>query len=274
MGEWTFPERNPIVSYRVGVEFARALPAGTLRQLSARHAEFRRDLPRRVLQQALTLQLGGAPVPQPQADVGGVVFDFVQPDGTIGRALSVVQQVASYMVADYPRWVEFWPQAERLLRPAIELALAENIPVTALILAANNRFAWSSAEESPDFTRAMRSDSGLVARHMLDCDGAAHSLHGYYKSHDAPKGQRLDNIMISSAKSASGSWDLDVNFAFRLTLHEPVRDIGTLFTANDADDRPLLEQGLKSLHQLNNQLFRDIVAESLVNRIPGLPGRC
>ncbi len=273
MGEWTFPEPNPIISYLVGIEFGRPLPGSILRQLSTRHGEFRRDLPRQILQQALTLQLGGAPVQQPQADVGGVVFDSVLPDGTVGRALSIVQQVATYMTAEYRRWVEFWPQAERLLRPAAELALAEKIPVTALSLAVNNRFAWSSEAEPPDFRRAIRSGSGLVASHMLDCDGAAHSFHGYFKVHPEPKGQRLDNIMVSSVKPAS-TWLLDVNFGYRLVLEKPVVDVESLFTLDASNGRSLLESGLDSMHHLNNRLFCEMITESLVKQMPGLPDRC
>jgi hypothetical protein len=75
-----------------------------LKQISALHPQFKRELPRRVEQQALTFQVGAGPGPVPRADIGGVVFDEVGRDGSILSGLSVVQATASFMVAEYSRW--------------------------------------------------------------------------------------------------------------------------------------------------------------------------
>jgi uncharacterized protein (TIGR04255 family) len=268
VGEWSFNPPNPIVGYTVGAEFSRPLSPGVLRQISGLYPQFSRELPRRVEQQALTLRVGGGPAPVPQMEIGGVVFDEVQRDGSTAAAVSVFQATATFMVAAYTRWVEFWPRAERLLRTVVTPGLSE-CPVHALVLTSNNRFSWSG-DNPPRFALALRDTSRLIALNAIDCRGPFHSFHGYLEAHANPPGDRLVNVLVSSAPLSDGRFVLDVNFNFRLTLRDPASDSTGLFEPR-ADGRALLACGLDSLHQLNNRLFCDVIAPLVIRGIPGLP---
>ena len=276
MGEWKVidPNPNPIVGYTVGFEYQRPLDEASLVALSDAHGQFRRELPRRNEQRAVTLlQLGGPPLSVGPHPLAGVAFSSFRPDGTIGKTLSAVQQTISFMIADYQRWAEFWPQAERLLRVMADHGPKE-LPVIALLLNANNRFEWSSSDEPPDLRLILREDSVYVAPHLLTCRDAAHSFHGFVDIHAEPPGTRLDNIMIASIPAKQGSTHLDVNFSFRLQLESPFRTAAEMFVAKDSDPWSSLRIGLESLHQLNNRLFCATIAPSIVERIPGLPQSC
>lgn len=103
IGEWTFASPNPIVAYSVGVLLERPLSPKVVREISVAHGRFKRELPRRVEQQALTFQVNAPPGQPPELALGGVVFDKLYPDGRAQTALTVNRSVITYMVAEYTR---------------------------------------------------------------------------------------------------------------------------------------------------------------------------
>jgi uncharacterized protein (TIGR04255 family) len=268
---WRYPGTNPIVGYTVGVELAQPLSPPTIRRVSGLHSQFKRELPRRAEQQAVTIQMGGFPqVPTPaHADLSGIVFDRLKPDGNTEAALSVVQATITYMRSEYSRWVEFWPVAERLLQTVGDVALTE-ASVCALLLVANNRFEWSGERDKVEPGRLLRKEPKHVAQHVLDCAGPSHSFHGYIVESDDPRGQRTDNIFYVVGFQPDGLTFLDLNFNIRLALAEPIAGSEALFRA----PRSFLAKALLSLHNLNKKLLRDIILESAIAAIPGLPKTC
>jgi len=185
LGHWRFNEPNPIVGYTVGIEFKKPLTPPTLRRISGLHGQLKRELPRRSEQQAVTIQMGGSPQMPAHAELSGVVFDRLKPDGNPQQALSVSQAVATYMTSDYTRWAEFWPVADRLLRAVGDIVLAETA-VRAVLLMANNRFEWAGTPGNIDVASLLKKDPRYVAQHVLDCTGPCHSFHGYVVQNRSP----------------------------------------------------------------------------------------
>jgi hypothetical protein len=274
MGDWTFDGPNPIVSYTVGLEFDRALSSATLRQISALHGSIKRDLPRRIEQQAITFQMGiGVPAgvggsQGPRPDLGGVVFDHLLPDGKALSSLGVSQGTVQYMLSQYSRWAEFWPVAERLLAIVGNVALQE-VAVRAVQLIANNRFVASDTKiELPNLIK----QSAYIAPHVLKCSNPCHSFHGYQVANAEPPGQRIDNVLLSVGYTAEGKAFAELNFNLRLILNEAITEAATLFRQNRLGS--LLASTLEKLHGLNNTLIRDILVEGVSTSIPGLSITC
>ncbi|HEY1934387.1 MAG TPA: TIGR04255 family protein [Acetobacteraceae bacterium] len=270
MGEWTFPGPNPITSYTVGLLLERPLPAAVIRQISGQHAHFKRELPRRTEQQAITFQVGASPGQQPRPELGGVTFDYLKPDGGTRAALAVNQVAITYMVAEYTRWAEFWPVAERLLTVVANIALSE-VPIRGFLLLANNRFLWSPGEV--EVTALIRRDPTYVAPHILECHAQGHSIHGYTIDLNDPAGVRTDNIFCLLGTTDEGPF-LDLNFNLQLRLGTVVTTGKALLESVEGRSRPLLEETLDMLHNTNKSLLREIVLESVVSKIPGLPLPC
>ena len=269
MGKWTFNDPNPIVGYTVGIELAQPLSPSVVRHISLLHSRFRRDLPRRLNLQAVTFQMG-APAPQsPQPAMSGVVFDSLLPDGRTKSALTANQNVVSFMIADYSRWVEFWPLADRLLREICIPALNET-PAKSLLLIANNRFRWANggSESDVNVSQLLRREQRYIAPYILDYRGPCHCFMGYQADNREPPGRRTDNVFLTVTTSEDGTF-LDLNFNLRLELTIPA-SLEELFESTDVDGRSQLEQILDSLHQLNKRLMRNIIADSMVEAIPGL----
>jgi uncharacterized protein (TIGR04255 family) len=269
MGKWTFSDPNPIVGYTVGIELARPLSPPVLGHISALHARFRRDLPRRLNQQAFTFQVG-VPAQQPsQPAITGVVFDSLLPDGRTKMALSVHQSVLTFMVGEYSRWVEFWPLADRLLREVGGPALDE-APARALVLIANNRFTWSNSDSKSgvDISMLLRPAQKYVPPYLLGRQGSCHSFLGYTVDNSDPAGKRTDNVILAVQLSDEGQF-LDLNFNIRLELAAP-QSRQQLFEGSDGGQHCLLERTLDDLHELNKGLMRNVLLDSVAQTIPGL----
>jgi uncharacterized protein (TIGR04255 family) len=279
MAGWTYNGTNPIVGYTVGIEFGRPLRPATIRQISALHGRFKQELPRRVEQQAITFQMGipfqqmGVAAPSsPPAELGGVVFDSLLPDGRTRSALSVNQTAASYTTSQYTRWVEFRPVAERLLSEVGKVALSET-PAKGLLVAANNRFEWGAGADF-DISKLIRPEPKYVAPFVLQCLGPCHSFHGYAIPHSDPPGNRIDNIFLTVNRSAEGAAVLDLNFNLRLQMTREITDPDELFETASTKQHSPLARALLTLHELNKALLRDILLESVAESIQGLTLPC
>ncbi len=275
MPSWTYEGLNPIVGYTVGIEFARPLSPATIRQISALHGRFfKQELPRRVEQQAVTIQMGtfGQPmnvaVPPAQPELGGVIFDSLLPDGRTRSALAVNQAAATYSTSQYTRWVEFCPVAERLLTEVGRIALHE-VPAQGLLLIVNNRFQWPAAD-TVDISELIRSEPKYVAPFILQCRGPCHSFHGYSISQFDPPGKRIDNILLSLSSLPEGTMALDLNFNLRLHFAQAIADPDELFESAARKDDSNLARALWKLHELSKALLRDTLLDSMTKSIQGL----
>lgn len=271
MGEWRFHGPNPIVGYTVGLLLEQPLSASIISQISGLHGHFKRELPRRTEQQAITFQVGAQPIASPRPELGGVVFDHLFPDGRARYALAVNQGVITYMVAEYSRWIEFWPVAERLLKDVMTVALTA-VPVRGFLLTANNRFTWSSGD-APVVGELIRRDPPYVAPHILASSAPSHSIHNYTVRQETPAGERTDAIICMLGKGGEEAF-IDLNFHLQLRLDAPVTDIVSLFGSTQSQTPPLLEDTLDALHETNKKLLRETIRDSTVTGIPGLLATC
>lgn len=267
IAEWTFTGPNPIVAYSVGVFLERPLSPQVVREISAAHGRFKRELPRRVEQQALTFQMGSPPGQPPELALSGVVFDKLYPDGRAQTALTVSRSIITYMVAEYTRWVEFWPVAERLLQEVLGPAL-KITPVQGFVLVANNRFRCTA--DSPDLASLLRQNPAYLAPHMLRCEPPSHSVHNYSVHQSNPAGTRTDSIVCSLSQH-EGETLLDLNFTLNVRLEAVVTSERDLLGDPAWNGKTLLGYSLDVLHEGNKALLREIILESLVAKIPGLP---
>lgn len=269
MGNWTFDGPNALTGYTVGIDVGQLSPA-VIRQVSALHPNFKRDLPRRLEQQALTFVVGGAPMTQsPAPEINGVVFDSLMPDGRTKAALSIGPNALFYSAAEYTRWVEFWPVAERLLSAAARIVMTE-APAKGFILMANNRFQWSDSATSPDLNSLVCAGTPYLPPRILECKGPCHNFYGYTVTQTSPAGDRTDNILFSVMNLPEGQIVADVNFNLRLALQQPVDSFDTLLGNEIGGPRSYLEEALWNLHQLNKDLFRATIRSEIGDKMPGL----
>jgi uncharacterized protein (TIGR04255 family) len=274
--DWCYNGPNPIINYAVAVEFRAPLPQTTLKAISTGHAKVRGDLPRRVEQPSITFQMagpqlrfGGAPLtPTPIQGLGGVIFDTLNPDGTMRAALAVNPMSVTYMTSHYPRWVEFWPVAERLFEVVVEM-ISPAPQISSLTLNAINKFRPCESAVAPLLDSLISRHSPYIAPNLLTSKGFGHSFHGFVKDSVDPDGQTTINVNVGWSPGADKKTEVDITFQLRRSFVSPL-SAATVFDQGGGISCELLGTLFLDLHKQNNQMFQEVVDHRICSQIPGL----
>src|SRR4051794_34327960 len=118
----------------IGIEVRAPIPPDVIKDISSLHPQFQRDLPRKLEQQMVTVQV------QPMAQVspaitpqlGGVTFDEVGRSGESVQGLFIDLMRVGYFSTKYTRWTEIWPFTKRVLT-ACGKPVLQRSPVSAIL---------------------------------------------------------------------------------------------------------------------------------------------
>ena len=264
MTDWDFEGANPIVNLAVALELASPVMPPAIQEIASKHSLFRRDLPRRLDQPMMLLPIPGQMFP-PQTQIAGVVFDYVNSDGSVARALSVASNQISYMTTNYQRWKEFSPVLERMFTETINL-LAAPVLISGIILTASNRFMWRGPNVGAELKGLLNDSSRMFAPNVMHLTEHCHSFHGYIeKRFAAPAGNYVRNVNIQTSDEPAGKVAAIV-LSHRLALTERLAVDASFFGGNAG----LGSQVMNELQDSNNKMFMDVVNQSISVRMPGL----
>lgn len=270
MAGWHFEPPNPITRFMVGVEVRGPILADLIRQISGMHDQFRRELPRKLEQQMVMVQiqpmLGQVPAGTPE--IAGVTFDDVGRTGEVERGLLVDKTRIAFFSAQYTRWAEIWPLANRLLTECGKIIL-EKTPAVAILIEYQDRFVHDrDGEEGINLRLLFRDGGDLVPRHFIESTDICHSFHGWRERVDAPwAGFRIDNVNVAISDNPAGARVADITVQHRIIMDAPCAD-GEEFFRNDG----VLATIADGLHDLNKVLVRRLLTEAVIKTIPGLEG--
>jgi uncharacterized protein (TIGR04255 family) len=261
---WEFEEPNPIKRCTIQLGLAWPLPPAVIRGISAIHGQFRRELPRKVEQQMLTVPMGGLSGPgalPPTRDLGGIIFDFVNPLGESSRGLVVGANLVNYFTASYTRWVEFWPFAARLLTAIGEEAL-KGAPLVSLALEYQDQFFWRGGNQELDFHLLFKSDCEYLPKRFLSQKDVCHNFQGWIERPDGnPPRHVIHNLNISLGSALE-----NVSTCTAVFNHRTQFNTGLSFP-NFAE---IFEPTMLDMRKIDKELLISILDEQVSTRIPGL----
>ena len=268
MSGWEFDNTNSIISYAVSLELPAAIAPSVVLDISSKHQLFRRDLPRKQEQPMFVLPLPGQAFLQ-QAQISGVVFDYVNSDGSVARSLGVAGNQITYMTAAYTRWKEFLPVLERVFSDTIGL-LPPHTPLAGLVLTAANRFHWVGDRSKASLATLLRKESKLFAPHVLETDEHCHSFHGYIeKCSGSIPGQCIRNVNIQTADEPNGTKFTIITLSHRLLFNQHIEKISD-FLRTTSSSTAIGTHVVTELHDQNNVIFKDVIGLELIAKMPGL----
>jgi uncharacterized protein (TIGR04255 family) len=266
MPGWTFEEPNPITRCVVQIALAGSLPPAVIRDISATHGQFKRELPRKLEQQMLTVQMGGLSGPgrafPPTHDLGGVVFDYVNPLGQSARALIVGPNFINYFTTNYTRWEEFWPFALRLLTEVSKRALGA-VPIMSLKLEYHDSFNWEGPRGELNLPLLFRNDSEYLSSWFLRQRDICHNYQGWGRREQGPEaGQRIDNLNIAIGDDpANDTFVCSVVIGHSKQFNTPLKE--EEFVA-------IFERLMNEMHKSNKRALLSVLNRDMAARISGL----
>jgi uncharacterized protein (TIGR04255 family) len=269
MSDWGFDDANPIANFTVALELFTQIDPAALQDIASKHPLFKRDLPRRQEQPLLMFPMPGSPIIPQQVQIAGVVFDNVNNDGSIAKSLTIAPHQISYMSANYSRWKEFQPVFERLFGEIIKI-VSSPLRISAISLAATNRFRWRGDESKSGLKSLLNSGSRLFAPHVLETNEHCHSFHGYLEKRVAePVGHYIRNINVQTGQQLGDGKIATILLSHRLFFDAPA-SVPPDFFDGSTSTFALGSRLTSEMHFSNNKLFADVISREISDKMPGL----
>lgn len=267
MSGWQFEEPNPIKRCTIQLGLGLPLSSTVIREISAMHGQFKRELPRKVEQQMLAINVGGIPgsiAAPPTRNIGGVVFDVVSPSGESSQGIVVGPTLLSYFTASYTRWVEFWPFASRLVTTVCEHAL-RSAPLVSLALEYQDQFSWSGNKQELDLRLLFKSDYEYLPAWFLTRKDACHNFQGWIeRSTEFPDKQVIHNLNVTLSDPSDPSEQLPT--CTIIISHRNQFNSGLKFS----EFSKIFEPTMLTMRKIDKNLLTSILSEQVSAKIPGL----
>jgi uncharacterized protein (TIGR04255 family) len=202
-------------------------------------------------------------------ELGALVFDRVQEDGTVGKALTIGPNRVTYMTSSYSRWEEFHPVSDRIVKDIAQLALPD-VNATAIILAVTNQFRLDGPVTDEYLRSLLNEQSKYVASNMMSCPNHCHSFHGYLtKLSDPVSANYIRNANVNTADDGDEKRVVNIVFTHTAIFETPLGADSHLFEG--VDKKPSVFSAVCNLmHESNNELFLDVLNPAISTDIPGL----
>ncbi|MBT3060818.1 MAG: TIGR04255 family protein [Candidatus Thiodiazotropha sp.] len=263
-----FGERHAIKSMAFAIEFSTELKPDVFSQIIGLHHKIQNDLPRIVPKQTLLVDLD--PVIQPsrqeqpaapsRKELGGVMFDSLNRDGTQQWALKVTPAFISVSFQEYTRWVEIWQKAQEFLAIVAPVCLNNN-DILALGLQYIDEFHWYGTKSEFTASKLFDDQSDYLAPNAFNLDDLWHCHHGYFAYLSTPnKHKQLNTINVDILD------ENEVRLARILTTHrsipsQPITDMDHLFENNAIDEY------MDLMHVENKNILKNLLIKDMQTRI-------
>ena len=251
-------EAHALVEVVFGLQFDRPWTPKEIQQIKAAHVgdeEWVSFLPSINDVQLHEMVLGPNGFVQPHAvPVTGVVFERIQPDGTIAWRLACDQSAIYINCLDYTRWAEIWPKVANLIVKVLTASNSENLHAVGVFHQTIDLFKWSGDTSDYDVTRLLDSQSDSVPARVANNGLMWHLYQGWFQELIDPlPGKLLTRVHFDAPAVPVGVVKMDTHLGITLKYPLPVR---TLLGADSA-----VQQLFVLLHRRNKDVLKDFLTD-------------
>lgn len=275
---------HAIVQAEFAVNLGAPAAPSTIRELLSLHPKVRERYPRRQELNAVQIATlgteGAAPPPVPgEMQLGGFIFDSLEPNGETERSITLVGNRFSVMRADYESWDRTWGEAREIFVLMLPVLL-ERSSVIGFHLQYQDRFVWDGERCRFRAEMVFRKNSRWLAPNVFEAEDLWHSHHGFFEYPEEPHIHQLLNVLEAQisplATPGSGSeteFATDVKLSHRI-VHgidrsggRPVeaRTVGDIF--GNEDGAGLLDIYMAEMHDRNKLILSQTINDEMCDRI-------
>lgn len=260
--------KHAIKNVILALEWQAPLDPSVFAKVSALHDKFKDKLPRKLDQQAVTINIGG-PLPAPQApntpaipQIVGVVFDRTKPDGEPERLVNVSQNILIVQCGEYSRWIPIRDEAFTYFRNILPLTL-EHHPVSTIGLQYTDEFYITGDFNSAPVDCIFDSKSKYIPQNAARLTDLWHSFHGFFERfEEATAHRRLTNVNVTLVDQVDRRV-VQIIGSHKCLLDAPTADWKKLLEGEDSVLLTLYEQ----MHKLNKSIMCDLLNADIKKRI-------
>lgn len=247
------------------VQFARAFSDVEFAKIDEASREWRNDLPRQSVSNAVLIQPETAQVAIERGKITTLSFEAIMKDGSVEFCLKFEGNRILFLDGKNSRWAEFWPKAGLHLANAISLVSQDNNIVS---YAAEYLYLFRGKGEYKEYNVAniLKSSSRLIPKHIFNRSENFHFHTGYFETIDQPIGHRIlsrTNVDLRD-NDQNRTRDLSIEiFHSILPFSEPWERSTTL-------PKQILDRKFKNfeiLHDLDKKVLLEILNNDMSQNI-------
>ncbi|MBI3530380.1 MAG: TIGR04255 family protein [Betaproteobacteria bacterium] len=257
--------KHAIKNVIFALEWQTPLDPSVIAQISALHDKFREKLPRKLDQQAVTINIGA--VAQPPStpaipQIVGVIFDRTKPDGEPEWSINVNQNILIVQCGAYSRWIPIRDEAFTYFRSILPLTL-EHHPISTIGLQYTDEFAITGEFNNAPFDRIFDSKSRYIPQNASQLTDLWHNHHGFFERFEATTAhRRLTNVNVTLVNQADRRL-VQIISSHKCLLDAPTADWRKLIESQESILLTLFEK----MHVLNKTIMCDLLNADIRKQI-------
>lgn len=256
---------HSIVETAISINVMQPIGGDLIEKLAKAHDSFKPDLPRmqRKAGFAFMVGAGDAAMAPTLPPMGGIIFDRVNPDGSLHSRINVDPNMITVNILNYTRWAEVWEKARDYLRRVGDILLVDSNRVSGATLQYVDLFDWDGDPTEYDAYKLISAEQGIVPKSLPRNSLNWHSHQGWFvPAHWSPADRVLERIHFDSIAADDGVTRVKVDTFLRYDILHP-RTASDMVTGA----APAMDAVFDHLHTRCNQLFRSAITDDVARGI-------
>jgi hypothetical protein len=247
------------------VQFKKEFSEQDFVQFDKNSKQWRGELPRRSVSNAVLLQPGANRVAFDEERIVGLSYEALMKDGSVEFGLRFDENRILFLAGRYTRWTDIWPQAQKFLQSATDLVPKEN-PVAAFASEYSDLFRATGEYADFEASGILRLGSRFIPSHVFDRKENFHFHTGFFEMHSEPARHRVLTRVNADLRDNDEEKARDLSIVLFHQISAYRESWGDEIMLDDA----ILERGLENfvaLHEIDKAILREILNDHISNGI-------
>lgn len=247
------------------VQFKREFSEQDFAQFDKSSKQWRRELPRRSVSNAVLLQPGANRVAFDDERIVGLSYEALMKDGSVEFGLRFDENRILFLAGRYTRWTEIWPQAQKFLLSATDLVPADN-PVVAFASEYSDLFRATGDYADFEASGILRPGSRFIPSHVFDRKQNFHFHTGFFEMLDEPARHRV----LTRVNADLRDHDEEKIRELSIVLFHQISAYREAWGDEIALEDAILKRGLENfvaLHEIDKAVLREVLNDAMSNNI-------
>lgn len=247
------------------IQFQRDFSEEEFKLFDAHYKNWREELPRRSVSNAVLLQPGSNRVAYDEERIVGLSYEALMKDGTVEFGLRFDESRILFLAGKYTRWADVWPHAKKFLSEASGLVTSENRIIS---FASEYTDLFQAIGEYDEFNAEgiLRRGSRYIPAHIFERSENFHFHTGFFETHDDPATHRI----LTRVNADLRDNDEEKTRNLSIVLFHQISAQHLPWQGEVDLDQEIINMGLDNfqrLHDIDKVVLSEILNETMSNTI-------
>jgi hypothetical protein len=247
------------------VQFAKEFTESEFQRFDKEYKEWREDLPRRSVANAVLFQPAANQVTYDEQKVISLSYESLMKDGRVEFGLRFEEGRILFLVGNYTNWKEIWPRAKRHLEQALALVSSSN-SIISFAAEYSDLFRASGSYLAFDANEVFRSGSDFIPPHIFKRKENFHFYTGFFETVNGPAQHRVLTRINTDLRDNQDEMARDLS----IVLFHQLAPYREPWAAETGLPREVLDRGLENfvdLHEIDKAVLKEVLNDNMSRKI-------